>query len=55
MALGDAIADGATCIAPLTFDAAASIIGVCCFVGLIWALINFRLVKKVDVGLGVSG
>ena len=26
-----------------------------CVLGLIWALINYRLVKRIDVGLGVGG
>lgn len=43
------------CRAPLTFSGATSLIIVSCVLGLIWAIINFHLVKKIDVGLGVGG
>ena len=50
------IEEGAdSCRAPLTFAGASSMIIVFCVLGIIWALINYRLVKKIDVGLGVGG
>lgn len=46
---------GDTCRAPLDFGGSAALIIVCCVIGIIWAIINYRLVKKIDVGLGVGG
>lgn len=50
-----ALGEASTCSAPLSFAGASAVIIVFCVLGLIWALINYRLVKKIDVGLGVGG
>lgn len=49
------LAEASTCSPPLTFDTASVVISISCLIGILWAFINFRLVKKVDVGLGVGG
>ena len=42
------------CTPPLLFNMVTPLIGVCCLLGLIWAFYNFKLVKKIDVSLGVD-
>lgn len=50
----DQLTSQSTCVPPLTFDIASVIICISCALGIVWAFINFRLVKKIDVGLGAA-
>ena len=49
------LTEAESCRAPLDFAGASAMIIVFCVIGLIWAIFNYRLVKKIDVGLGVGG
>jgi len=37
------------------FGGATALIVVFCFAGIIWSIINYRLVKRIDVSLGSNG
>lgn len=37
------------CQAPLSFPAASLIISICCALGIVWALYNYKLVKKIHI------
>ena len=43
------------CYAPLDFGTCSIIVIACCVLGLIWAVINVILVKKIDVERGSDG
>ena len=43
------------CRVPLTFGGATALIVVFCLAGIIWSIINYRLVKRIDVSLGSNG
>lgn len=53
--LANLAVDQATCQAPLSMTLSTIIIIVCCVLGLIWAVFNFLLVKKIDVESGSDG
>ena len=44
-----------TCRAPLSFGAATAMIVIFSIAGIIWSIINYRLVKRIDVQLGTNG
>ena len=43
------------CRAPLTFGGATAMIILFSVAGIIWSIINYRLVKRIDVTLGTNG
>ena len=47
--------DEATCQAPLGMTVSTILIVVCCILGLIWAIYNFLLVKRINVETGADG
>ena len=43
------------CSAPLTFGGATAMIIIFSVAGIIWSIINYRLVKRIDITLGTNG
>lgn len=43
------------CRAPLTFGGAIAMVVIFSVAGIIWSIINYRLVKRIDIGLGTNG
>jgi hypothetical protein len=43
------------CRSPIDFTTESIIIGACCLVGIIWAIYNLYLVRRIDVRKGYTG
>lgn len=43
------------CVAPFGFGSVIAVVCACCLLGIVWALFNVILVKKIDVERGIDG